>query len=152
MGCLIVCMVLAEMHVIAKTSALTLTVAGTVREVFAIAVAGHVFHEKLSAINVRRKPAQTSPVAPKCAQSPHCRRLRAALCCRHASYSSPMIRAGLGQVLGIAICLLATNLYAVFKIRGMPHSHAHRPHRSWETAQHRSCNGITHQQQHRRGM
>ena len=45
-------MVLAEMHVIARTSALTLSVAGTLKEVFAIAVAERVFHEHLSALNV----------------------------------------------------------------------------------------------------
>jgi len=51
-GCLILCMVLTEMHVVAKTSALTLSIAGTLKEVIALAVAERVFNERLSALNV----------------------------------------------------------------------------------------------------
>lgn len=52
MSCLIFCMVLMEMWVVAKTSALTLSVAGTLKEVLTIACAEEVFHDHLSWVNI----------------------------------------------------------------------------------------------------
>ena len=52
MSCLIFCMVLMEMYVVAKTSALTLSVAGTLKEVLTIACAEEVFHDHLSYVNI----------------------------------------------------------------------------------------------------
>jgi hypothetical protein len=52
MSGLIFCMVMMEMWVVAKTSALTLSVAGTLKEVLTIACAEEVFHEHLSYVNM----------------------------------------------------------------------------------------------------
>jgi solute carrier family 35 protein C2 len=52
MSCLIFCMVIMEMWVVAKTSALTLSVAGTLKEVLTIACAEEVFHDHLSWVNM----------------------------------------------------------------------------------------------------
>ena len=52
MSGLIFCMVMMEMWVVAKTSALTLSVAGTLKEVLTIACAEEVFHEHLSWVNM----------------------------------------------------------------------------------------------------
>jgi len=52
MSVLIFCMVIMEMYVVAKTSALTLSVASTLKEVLTIACAEEVFHDHLSYVNI----------------------------------------------------------------------------------------------------
>lgn len=51
-GVIVFCLVLVEMEIIRRTSALTLSIAGTVKEAFAIVVAEQLFHDQLGPLNV----------------------------------------------------------------------------------------------------
>ena len=52
MSVLVFCMVIIELQLLSKTSALTLSIAGTIKEVLTVALAEEVFHDHLSPINM----------------------------------------------------------------------------------------------------